>query len=212
MRRWQHAVTPCRIAAFLASCGLLACTATEATGQEQVSYEVSASPAEQILFYTMEGGFGVLAPQYRLFGDGRLVREILSVGAGRPVLLVHETQIGTQDIELLFQLIVSSGLVDLTPERLREAAGGTVPGLIDGRTHVVEPHFTMYKRPGEAALVPYSTRVRMPTPASVLQQLPELAGASAFVELLDALDGSFPKPASAVINERYTGTQQERED
>jgi hypothetical protein len=133
-----------------------------------------------------------------LYGDGRLVREIVHQQQQQPIYS-HEVGLSTQDISLLFDLIVGANIPDLTEQRLVEQAGRPLPRAFDASSVVLRLNFVSYTRPGENAVSPFSPRVELHAPRYLASVLPQIAEIQAFVTLVDALDEFFPQPAEQVI-------------
>ncbi len=196
--RLRPAVRKVSFVALSLSFTLLACRAFATTDEERPDYQLSTSATEEVLFVRPHGVYGGLVPWYQLYGDGRLVRDIVHQGTQAPVHS-HEVRLAPADIDLLFELIVTSKLVDLTKERLIDQAGGPLPQAIDAGTYVLTLHFDSYARPGQAEIAPFSTRVEMHAPWYLVKFLPQIPEVQGFAVLLERLDGYFSESASKVI-------------
>jgi hypothetical protein len=160
------------------------------------TYQLSTSPSEEILFLTTAGGTGPSLAQYHLYGDGRLVREIVYNRAERTPWKTDEVQLSSEDVELLFQLVVVS---DLTEDRIRQKIGRRPLRMSDGSTVVLQLRFDEYQRPGDAKAAPFAPRVSMHAPGLQVRFFPQLGEAKALGTLRTALDDYFTQPAAEVI-------------
>ena len=162
------------------------------------SYQVSSSPNEEILFLAIQGGSGPFAPQYRLYGDGRLIREIVEKRTDEP-RMSHEAQLLPEDIALLFQLAVDSGLPELDAASVRERIGRDPLTMSDGATVVLEMHFETYQKQGQSSETPFESRISMHAPKLQARHFPQLGEAQALVTLQEALDDYFSQSAAEVL-------------
>lgn len=169
---------------------------------EMPVYQLSTIPDEEILFLTSAGGTGPSVAQYHLYGDGRLVREIVHNKSERTPWRTDEVQLSNEDIELLFQLIVGSELPDLTDARARQKIGRPLLRMDDGSSLILQLHFDSYQRPGEPEAAPFSPRVSMHAPGLQARFFPQLGEAQALGTVRSALDDYFTEPASEVIHGR----------
>ncbi len=191
--RGRHGILPILLLLIVLS----GCSGT-AAGNDQASYELSANAADEILFLRPYGGTGALVPWYHLYGDGRLVRDIVHQYHQDPIF-THEVQLSASDVDLLFQLIVGSSLPDLTEQRLVEQAGRPLPRVIDGSSTVLTLSFASYTRPGEDPVAPFRARVEMHAPHYLARTFPQIPEIQSFATLVEALDDFFAQPAEQVI-------------
>ena len=159
---------------------------------------MSTSPSEEILFLASQGGSGPYAPQYRLYGDGRLVREMVEKRTDEP-WKSHEVQLSPEDIGLLFQLVVDSGLPELSASVVRDRIGRDPLTMSDGATVVLELHFESYQKRDESAATRFDPRVSMHAPRLQARHFPELGEAQTLVTLQEALDEYFSQSATEVL-------------
>ena len=176
-----------------------ACVEIDAAGEGETSFQFSTSATEEILSLGWHGGLGRLAPRYRLYGDGRLVREIVDKGGQRAVKRSDEVQLSLQDIDLLMRLCIESQLVELTPQRLHQAIGQEPLRMHDGGTAILRLRFISYQRAGKEEQAPFSSQIEMHAPQLQLRFFPEVREVQAMVALDEALDGYFSQSASEAL-------------
>ena len=176
-----------------------ACVQLDAAGEGETSYHLSTRATEEILSFGWYGASGDFTPQYRLYGDGRLVREIVYAGNRKTVKRSDEVHLSLQDIDLLMRLCVESKLVELTPQRLRRAIGQEPLRMDDGGTALLRLRFMSYHRPGEKEQAPFSPQIEMHAPQLQLRFFPDVREVEAMVALNEALDGYFSQSASEVL-------------
>lgn len=165
------------------------------------SYRVSTSPSDEILNYSVSGGLGFLVPEYRLYGDGRLVREVIDQG-NRESVTREERQLSAEDVEVLFRLAVESRLAELTPNRLRATVGVT-PLREDSTSVVLRLRFESYQRVGEPEIAPFEPQIIMETPSVVTRSFPQFREGQALVALTEALEAYFGQTSAQAVNEAY---------
>lgn len=166
---------------------------------DEIAYEVSWAAQEEVLFLTTAGGSTRRALQYRLFGDGRLVREIFDQNDRQKIYYSDETMIEPIEISEIFEKVVSSHLIDLTPKRFEEATQGKRALVTDGRSVILHCKFQSFVRDGEALPSPFEMRVVMENPSWVARKVPEMAEARALVVIEQQLDGYFPESSRQVF-------------
>jgi len=166
------------------------------------TYQLSSSSEEEVLFLTSAGGKGPHVAEYHLYGDGRLVREIVYNRSGRKPWKTDQVRLSSEDVELLFQLVVVSELPDLTEDRIRQKIGRRPLRMSDGSTVVLQLRFDEYQRPGDAKAAPFAPRVSMHAPGLQVRFFPQLGEAKALGTLRTALDDYFAQPAAEVIHGR----------
>ena len=167
-------------------------------------FEISRKADVEILFSTTTGSTGPFIVQYRLYGDGRLVREILHNKSERTPFKIEEVYLLRDDIQLLFQLAVAADLPELTDERIQQRIGRPMLRMSDGSTVILELRFRTYQRPGESVGTAFSPRISMHAPGLQARFFPELAEAQALTTIRKALDDYFPRSAS----EMYWGRRE----
>lgn len=178
----------------------LGCGAAGTEDGGPLAYRVSADPTVEILALGSYGGLGFFAPQYRLFGDGRLVREIVHKGNRQPdTALTDEVLLDPSDIELLLDLVIAARLPEMTQDGLQEAMGRRPLTMADGLTFVLELRFENYQRGGRKGDKPFVVQVKLHAPTLQLKVVPQLAEAQGMLALLEALDGYFPRSAAKVL-------------
>ncbi len=163
----------------------------------EVVYRVSGNGRQEILFLGVSGGDYPFAPWYRLFGDGRLVREIVRSG----VAVVHseEMELPPADVEQILRSVVNSRLAELTQQRVLSVAGGRQPGVEDGEEVALRVEFDSYQRRGEAVRAPFVTDVHLSSPALLADRFPDFTEAKAAVDLRTRLEGYFPEPFNQAL-------------
>jgi hypothetical protein len=176
-----------------------ACVQLDAAGEGETSFQFSTSATEEILSLGWHGGLGRFAPRYRLYGDGRLVREIVDKGGQRALKRSDEVQLSLQDIDLLMRLCVDSELAELTPQRLRRGIGQEPLRADDGGTALLRLRFISYQRAGEEEQAPFSPQIEMHAPKLQLRFFSEVREIQAMVALDEALDGYFSQSATEVL-------------
>ncbi|MGB5752491.1 MAG: hypothetical protein WBN87_06495 [Thermoanaerobaculia bacterium] len=202
----------CLLAAlFLASCGddLGFTPALASTGRlDIVECQVDRSPEAEVLYLTWEGGLGMHTPQYRLFGDGRLLREVVQKTKPNRPLLVDEVHLSQDDLDLIFEAIVRGRLAAMTHETLRDAMG-------DRRFRVPEDYPMVKLRvqfsscgSSTGSLVPYSNTVYLAGAEYLARKLPEVRELQALVTVIDALAAYFPESAAEALREERTRNQE----
>jgi len=180
---------------------LVSCVLDDATGQTQeVTYELSAAPEIELLSLYTSGGMSFYGPRYRLFGDGRLVREIRLKNLDR-TLASEEAYLGPDDVRLLVDLIVAAQLPEMTPASLRASLGHEPEPATDASTSVLELRFETYQSPGGELHAPFTPRVMMLAPMLQARFAPGAPEPQGFITLREALDGYFPTAASEALRE-----------
>lgn len=163
----------------------------------EVAYKTSGNGRQEILFLSVSGGGYPFAPSYRLFGDGRLVREIVRSGAA--VLHSEEVELPPAEVEQMVRSVVESRLAELTQTRALAAAGGRQPGVEDGEEIALRVEFDSYQRRGETARVPFVTDVHLSSPALLAERFPGFTEAKAAAELRSRLEAYFPEPFNQAL-------------
>jgi hypothetical protein len=178
---------------------VLGCGPAGAGDGEPPTYRVSTDPTTEILYFSSYGGSGSFAPQYHLFGDGRLVREMVGKAFRKPQSgMSHEVLLDPTDVKLLMDLVVEAQLPDMTPERLQQAFGRRPMKMHDGATYVLRLRFESYTR--QSKLVePYTAEVKMHSPRLQARVFPDVAEVQGMNTLIEAIDGHFPESAGKVI-------------
>lgn len=195
----KNPTTRILLASVLLAALCSACVQLDAAGEGEATYQLSTSATEEILSLGWHGGLGRLAPRYRLYGDGRLVRDIVDKGGQKTVKRSDEVHLSLQDIDLLMRLCVESELVDLTPARLRKGLGRAPLQAEDGTTALLRLRFIRYRRAGEEEQAPFSPQIEMHAPKLQLRFFPEVREVQAMVALNEALDGYFSQSASEAL-------------
>lgn len=210
MERSQQRLAPRRAVVSVVLLLLVLGCARRANGQGETTYVLSTSATEEILFLRPYGGIGALVPWYHLYGDGRLVRDIVHQRQQEPIYS-HEVRLSSSDIELLFQLIVGSKIPDLTEQRLIEQTGRPLPQAFDASNVVLKLNFASYTRPGDSTNAPFTPRVEMHAPGYLAEVFPQISEIQGFVALVETLDGFFAQPAKQVIfGDLYRAQEGER--
>ena len=184
-------------AAMLAACS----PAAGSEADEIAAYEYSTSAADEILFLFSTGGMGRLAPQYRLYGDGRLVREIVNQYDRQP-FKTSQVELAPADVAALLDLVVATHLPDLDLLDMRsalEALGDAARYREDGETLVLKLRFDSYERPDGTIEAPFKQRVSMVSPALKAELLPDLPEPAGLLSLREALDSYFAVSAAEAI-------------
>jgi hypothetical protein len=177
---------------------VLSCGPADAKDGEPPPFGVSTDPTIEILYLSSYGGMGSFAPQYRLFGDGRLVREMVDKAFRKPQPgMNHEVLLDPTDVELLMNLVVGARLPEMTPERLQQAFGRRPMKMHDGATYVLRLQFESYgdRAPEE----PYVVEVKMHSPRLQARAFPDVPEVQGMNTLIEAIDGFFPESAGKVI-------------
>lgn len=168
----------------------LACRPSEATGPGG-TYEISDDPADEVLTLRVAGGYGSGSPQYHLYGDGRLVREARSRGTQQPPVN-DQRFISSEDIALLFDLAVQSGLIELTRDQLISAIGkGAAEGPVDGSQLMLTMRLTQYVDTSGQELTPFHATVVMPAYPLLAHTHPDVAQIAAMMSIHEALSDYF---------------------
>ncbi len=194
VRLERHEILPvCAFLLLVIGCG------RSAAGSDQPTFVLSTSPADEILFLRLGGGNGALVPWYHLYGDGRLVREIVHQSQTAAPFQSETTHLSLTDVDLLFQLIAGSRVPSATQERLVEQVGQPLPRALDASGIILDLNFASYTPSGGDTLAPFTPRVYLQAPgylAELFPQIPEIQGVMA---VLETLDSYFPRSADQVI-------------
>jgi len=164
-------------------------------------YRLSPEGDAEILHLAWHGGMRRYAVQYRLFGDGRLVREVVAQAQRDESLRADEVRLEEEDIRLLFEAMVRRGLPTATTERLLEATDGIrLSQPKDGATVILRLDFAAYETAGGAE-ASFRPQVVVPSPHTQARRFPEVRELDALVAVLDALDAYFSQTAYEAIDE-----------
>jgi len=172
---------------LLAPC--LGCLGAGAAKEEssEATYDRSHSPGDLILRVSYEGGFGK-GPRsvLELYGNGdlhvkRYSHNYLELRAE------HAESLSPEEVDDILDLVVDSGLIDWTGEKLREPpARGQVPNVADVSTLLIQVTLEGYPADGEPLERAIRCRPRVYRRwAPVLASFPELEAAWELEGLLE---------------------------
>ena len=82
------------------------------------SFTLSADPSQVVMSLEYVGGLAVFNTRYRLYGDGRITMEKVSVGGPRAVLGSEERHLSPEEVDELIRPVVEGGLFDLSVEEI----------------------------------------------------------------------------------------------
>ncbi len=179
-------------------CGLMS-----AAKEDTPTYRISSLPEDAVLEYGFHGGYGLTSPRYHLYGDGLLVREVIDKMTNRAVT-TKELQLSLQDVDALMQMVVESGVPELTQHKIRAVVG---PGSLvqDAWMVVLQLRFESYQREGKAEIAPFEPKITMETPSLVAEAFPDFREAHALVALNEALEEYFEQSGTEAVMEASQG-------
>jgi len=156
------------------------------------SFALTANGREEVLFVGYYGGSAMVSHRYRLYGDGRLVREIFD--QGRDIVLgVDEVEISQADIDRIFQPLVAARVPELTKARLSQVTHNADEASSDAADVRVRMSFSSYQSSPSKAREPLQVDTSLKGPGLLAREFPDFAEAKAVAELGRELDRHFPK-------------------
>lgn len=153
-------------------------------------YEVSTRHDQEILSLALYGGPAQLSAQYRLYGDGRLLRELVNQVDRQPVR-TDEARIEPPALASLMDEIVASDLPSLTRHRLQALTGHQELAIDDAVSVRLILHFISYHEPGEEIRAPYTSEVWLEAPEVWERLFPDVSEVRALNALARSLDAEF---------------------
>lgn len=186
----------------LATLALLAACRPREQAPEGIAYEISDSPKQLILLLRASGGLGGLLPLYRLYGDGRLVREIVT-RTGLETVRSDEMRLARDEVERLFARLVASKALGVEPDGLLELEGGPpLADAFDAPRWFLRLHFRRYELPDGSERAPYTPRIRLYEPATARERsFPRIAEIDRLASLPGLLDAYFEESAREAMLE-----------
>lgn len=176
---------------------------TSSTGRldvEVVGCEFSTNPEEEVLSLRGYGGMSFETIQFRLFGDGRLLREIVRKSNRKRPLRVDEVPLAQGDIDSIIEVIVRGRLDGMTSETLQKAWGLTLSYPTDAGGVVLRVQFVACDSTN-GGIGPRFTEVWMPAPYTQARNHPGIKEFVAFTELYEALDAFFPESMGEALHD-----------
>lgn len=168
--------------------------ALASTGQLDISEcRASNSGDVEVVYLGWYGGSSFHTAQYRLFGDGRLLREIVLKSERNKPLRIDEVKVAESDLRLIRKAIVRGHLTTMTPDRLQESMEGQE--LLypeDGSTAQLRVRFAACNS-NAGRIEPFSTSISMPSPRIQAERFPQVREIQAFLTVVDALEAYFPE-------------------
>jgi len=164
----------------------------------EISYELSTLPEEEVFAYAFHGGMSFTSIRYRLYGDRRLVREVV-IGSPRRVLATREIRLSQEEIHALIQPTVG-GLAELTP-RKRTSVIGTSPLSTDAVYVELRLRLESYQRPGEEEIAPFEHDIWLDPMAA--RRFPQFKEAQDLVALNEMLEEFFGQTSFEAIRELH---------
>ena len=168
---------------------------------EIVRCQLSPSPEVEVLYLGGYGGSSFYAAQYRLFGDGRLVREIVPQTKRVKPIRVDEVELAQDDLDLIVETIVRGRLAAATPENLQESLEGRrLANVEDASNMVLRVQFAACDS-NAGLLEPFSAEVSIPAPTFQARRFPEVPEFQALLTVYSALEAYFPVPVAEALGD-----------
>lgn len=160
------------------------------------AYRLSESPDREVLVLRPSGGLRRQSLRYRLFGDGRLLREVLEPGRSSAPVQTEEVRLPRWRVLKLFDAIVRVDMI--SPGNRTVLAGLSSPkdGAVAQLTLDIEE--VTDETGGAAAL---HETVTVPSPHINGRRLPQLRVLHVFLRILQMLDAPFERRAAAVLSD-----------
>ena len=181
--------------------GILGTPGLHATSQSGPPYEVARTQGAEVLRLGWYGGMRPLTARYRLFGDGRLLREVVRQADPTEAVRTDGVSLDEDDVTFLFDVVVHTGLATATSEELLEATDGVaLSHPLDGATAVLDVSIARYETP-EGVESPFTRRIVIPSPDYQAKRFPQVRAFSGLLDLHTALDSYFPQTVDEAVHE-----------
>ena len=153
------------------------------------AYTLSRDGSDEILFFGRSGGLRFFDAQYKIHGDGRLVREVVNKIRRDVPLRRDEIQLSSNEVTDLFDQIVAAELPTMEIAELLPP-GEKLISLEDGRSFFIILNFAEYEL-DSGPVEGFTARLSIPEPELQAQEFPDVPQLRAFVDVVAFLLGRF---------------------
>lgn len=161
----------------------------QAAAQASRTYAISRSGSDEILVFGRSGGLRFFDAQYTLYGDGCLVREVVSKAQRDVPFRTDEVRLSPAEVTELFDAIVSAGLPTVELDDLLPS-GQTMLSFEDGRSFFLILNFAEYEI-GAESVTDFSASVSIEEPELQAEEFPDVVELQAFLDVVSYLASRF---------------------
>jgi 3',5'-cyclic AMP phosphodiesterase CpdA len=164
--------------------------------QRPPAYRLSENADSEVLVLRLSGGLRLHSLRYRLFGDGRLLREVLNPGRSSAPVLPEEVRLPRWRVLELFDAIVRADMLSPGNRTVLAGLSSLEDGTVANLTLDIEE---MTDATGGTAAL--HETVTVPDPHMNGQRLSRLRVLHVFLRVLQMLDAPFERRGAAVLSD-----------